>query len=103
MSSKYTSESAKDSVLGKCSNSNSHSVADANPDAFIGIDFHKRYSVFHVVDADGKDLAKGRIEHHSPQEFRNYSAPVAKHCGVPSTALRMVSMMLRPCLRAVAR
>lgn len=34
---------------------------------FIGIDFHKRYSVFHAIDAAGRDLGKGRIEHHSPQ------------------------------------
>jgi hypothetical protein len=27
------------------------------PDAFIGIDYHKRYSVYHVLDAEGKDLA----------------------------------------------
>ena len=38
-------------------------------DAFIGIDFHKRYSVYHVVDGDDNDLAKGRIEHHSPEAF----------------------------------
>ena len=40
-----------------------------NADAFIGIDFHKRYSVYHVVDVEGKDLAKGRIEHRLPHEF----------------------------------
>jgi hypothetical protein len=39
------------------------------PDAFIGIDYHKRYSVYHVLDAEGKDLAKGRIEHCLPEEF----------------------------------
>jgi transposase len=37
--------------------------------SFIGIDYHKRYSVYHVVDAAGNSLAKGRIEHHSPQDF----------------------------------
>jgi transposase len=36
---------------------------------FIGIDYHKRYSIHHVIDAAGNDLAKGRIEHHSPQDF----------------------------------
>jgi transposase len=36
---------------------------------FIGIDYHKRYSVFHAVDAAGRDLGKGRIEHHSPKGF----------------------------------
>lgn len=36
---------------------------------FIGIDFHKRYSVYHVVDEAGRDVAKGRIEHATPDEF----------------------------------
>ena len=37
--------------------------------AFIGIDYHKRYSVYHVVDETGKDVAKGRIDHARPDEF----------------------------------
>jgi transposase len=36
---------------------------------FIGIDYHKRYSVWHAIDAAGSDLGKGRIEHHSPHDF----------------------------------
>ncbi|MBB5035765.1 IS110 family RNA-guided transposase [Prosthecobacter vanneervenii] len=36
---------------------------------FIGIDYHKKYSVWHAVDAAGCDLGKGRIEHHSPHDF----------------------------------
>jgi len=36
---------------------------------FIGIDYHKKYSVWHAVDAAGCDLGKGRIEHHSPDDF----------------------------------
>lgn len=36
---------------------------------FIGIDYHKRYSVWHAVDAAGTDLGKGRIEHSSPHDF----------------------------------
>ena len=36
---------------------------------FIGIDYHKKYSVYHAVDAAGNDLGKGRIEHHSPHDF----------------------------------
>ncbi len=36
---------------------------------FIGIDYHKKYSVYHAVDAAGGDLGKGRIEHHSPHDF----------------------------------
>ena len=36
---------------------------------FIGIDYHKKYSVWHAVDAAGSDLGKGRIEHHSPHDL----------------------------------
>ena len=36
---------------------------------FIGIDYHKKYSVWHAVNAAGCDLGKGRIEHHSPHDF----------------------------------
>jgi len=36
---------------------------------FIGIDYYKKYSVWHAVDAAGSDLGKGRIEHHSPHDF----------------------------------
>jgi transposase len=36
---------------------------------FIGIDYHKKYSVWHAVNAAGFDLGKGRIEHHSPHDF----------------------------------
>ena len=36
---------------------------------FIGIDYHKKYSVWHAVDAAGGDLGKGRVEHHSPHGF----------------------------------
>ena len=36
---------------------------------FIGIDYHKRYSVYLVVDEEGKDVAKGRIDHMTPDEF----------------------------------
>ena len=36
---------------------------------FIGIDFHKRYSIWHAIDAAGNDLGKGRIEHHAAQDF----------------------------------
>jgi transposase len=39
------------------------------PETYIGIDYHKHYSVYHVIDGEGKDLAKGRIEHHSPLDF----------------------------------
>jgi len=36
---------------------------------FIGIDYHIKYSVWHAIDAAGKDLDKSRIEHHSPHDF----------------------------------
>lgn len=36
---------------------------------FIGIDYHNRYSIHHIIDAAGNDLAKGRVEHHSPQDL----------------------------------
>ena len=41
------------------------------PKTFIGINYHKRYSVYHVVDEAGKDFAKGRIDHATPDEFGN--------------------------------
>jgi hypothetical protein len=44
-------------------------VLELKPDAFIGIDYHKRYSVFHVIDPEGHELAKGRIEHQTPEGF----------------------------------
>jgi transposase len=69
MSTKYKATSCKDNVLVSSVTQISISVVEPKPDAFIGIDFHKRYSVFHVVDAEGKELAKGRIEHHSPEAF----------------------------------
>jgi transposase len=54
-------------------------VALPEPDAFIGIDYHKRYSVYHVLDPKGKDLAKGRIDHVTPAAFlelvRRYQRP----------------------------
>lgn len=40
-----------------------------NEQVFIGIDFHKRYSVFCVLDASGTILERGRIEHAFPQLF----------------------------------
>lgn len=36
---------------------------------FIGIDYHKRHSIWHAIDAAGCDLGKGRIEHHSQHDF----------------------------------
>lgn len=36
---------------------------------FIGIDYHKKYSVWQAIDAAGSGLGKGRIEHHSAHDF----------------------------------
>jgi hypothetical protein len=40
-----------------------------NDPVSIGIDFHKRYSVFCVLDAKGGILERGRIEHTTPELF----------------------------------
>ena len=37
--------------------------------SFIGIDYHKRYSVFCVLDAQGLVLERGRIDHLCPEQF----------------------------------
>ena len=59
--------------------SSSTGVTPVEPGAFIGIDYHKRYSVYHVLDPKGKDLAKGRIDHTAPDAFielvRRYQRP----------------------------
>ena len=45
------------------------SLRPPKAEAFIGIDFHKRYSVYHVLDLDGLDLAKGCINPMKPGDF----------------------------------
>jgi hypothetical protein len=37
---------------------------------FIGIDYHKTYSVYSVLDVQGDSLGQGRIEHAHPEDFR---------------------------------
>jgi hypothetical protein len=37
--------------------------------SFIGIDYHKRYSVFCVLDAQGGVSERGRIDHRYPEQF----------------------------------
>ena len=44
------------------------------PQTYVGIDYHKRYSVASAVDADGQRLAEGRIEGNRPEGFRQYFA-----------------------------
>ena len=36
---------------------------------FIGIDYHKAYSVYCVLDALGGELERGRIDHVRPEDF----------------------------------
>ena len=36
---------------------------------FIGIDYHKAYSVYSVLDAQGESLGQGRIDHTHPEDF----------------------------------
>jgi hypothetical protein len=40
-----------------------------NDPVSIGIDFHKRYGVFCVLDAKGGTLKRGRIDHTTPELF----------------------------------
>lgn len=39
------------------------------PEYFTGVDYHKRYSVYCVLNAAGQIQARGRIEHGTPEEF----------------------------------
>ena len=41
----------------------------AAPAYFTGIDYHKRYSVYCVLNAAGEIQARGRIEHAAPDDF----------------------------------
>ena len=36
---------------------------------FIGIDYHKAYSVYSVLDTQGDSLGHGRIDHAHPEDF----------------------------------
>jgi hypothetical protein len=36
---------------------------------FIGIDYHKAYSVYNVLDMQGESLGQGRIDHAHPEDF----------------------------------
>ena len=37
---------------------------------FIGIDYHKAYCVYNVLDVQGESLGQGRIDHAHPEDFR---------------------------------
>jgi transposase len=38
---------------------------------FIGIDYHKAYSVYSVLNVQGESLGQGRIDHAHPEDFRS--------------------------------
>ena len=42
-----------------------------NIPVYIGIDFHKRYSVFCAIDASDRVLERGRIDHTMPELFND--------------------------------
>jgi transposase len=44
-------------------------VQSAGMPTFIGIDYHKAYSVYCVLDALGGELERGRIDHVRPEDF----------------------------------
>ena len=60
---------------------------------FIGIDNQKRYSVYHVLDEAGKDVAKRRIEHATPDEF----GKLVKRWPGCRVAFEATMNCLRPC------
>jgi transposase len=37
---------------------------------FIGIDYHKKYSTYAVINEEGKMLEQGRIDHRRPEDFQ---------------------------------
>lgn len=51
---------------------------------FAGIDYHKRYSVIHVLDAEGATVKKGRVEPNSLGGFGGFFA------GFPKGSVRAV-------------
>src|SRR5258705_1774401 len=44
-------------------------VQPAGMPTFIGIDYHRAYSVYSVLDAQGSRLGQGRIDHAHPEDF----------------------------------
>jgi hypothetical protein len=46
--------------------------------AFIGIDYHKAYSVYSALNAQDDSLGHGRINHAHPEDFSNQSNEGAK-------------------------
>ena len=48
---------------------NTSSIPTSSPEYFIGLDYHKRYSVYCVLNSAGQIQARGRIEHATPDAF----------------------------------
>lgn len=46
-----------------------HPTQSVDEPSFIGIDYHKRYSVYCALDAQGEVLGQGRIDHIIPEDF----------------------------------
>ena len=61
----------------------------------IGIDFHKRYSVFCVLDAKGGILERGRIEHTTPELFVELAKRYPKARVVFETTMNCPSLRSR--------
>ena len=58
--------------------------SSSTPMLFAGIDYHKRYSVVHVLDASGATVKKGRIEPNGLGGFAGFFA------GFPKGSVRAV-------------
>lgn len=54
---------------GRYEHSIPHTIHLTEAATFIGIDYHKKYSVWHAIDAAGSDIGEGRIEHHCAHDF----------------------------------
>jgi hypothetical protein len=50
---------------------------------FIGIDYHKAYSVYSVLDLQGDSLGQGRIDHAHPEDFRALVRRAAPKVSLP--------------------
>jgi predicted NBD/HSP70 family sugar kinase len=66
-----------------------------NDPVSIGIDFHKRYSVFCVLDATGGILERGRIEHTTPELFVELAKRYPKARVVFETTMNCPSLRSR--------
>ncbi|MEX2577817.1 MAG: hypothetical protein WD342_02070 [Verrucomicrobiales bacterium] len=65
-------------------NTQSNTQSNSTPMLFAGIDYHKRYSVVHVLDADGATVKKGRVAPNSLGGFAGFFS------GFPAGSVRAV-------------